>query len=151
MSATAIIVGSDHAGLALKRSLVALLERRGHTVEDVGTHGPESVDYPDFAHAVARGVLAAEPGAKLGLLVCGSGIGVSISANRHPGVRAVVCSEPYSAAMARAHNDANVLCLGARVVGTGLAENILDAFLAGAFEGGRHARRVGKIEPSADS
>ena len=139
-----IIVGSDHAGLPLKEPLVALLRERGYEVEDVGTTDASSVDYPDFGHRVARAVASGEH--ELGLLVCGSGIGMSITANRHPGVRAVVCSEPYSAAMARAHNDANVLCLGARVVGAGLAESILDAFLEGEFEGGRHARRVGKIE-----
>ncbi len=142
-----IIAGSDHAGLELKRALVASLRARGVEVEDIGADGPESVDYPDFAHAVARAI--ASGAHSLGLLVCGSGVGMSISANRHAGVRAVVCSEPYSAAMARAHNDANVLCLGARVVGGGLAETILDAFLAASFEAGRHARRVDKIEPSA--
>jgi ribose 5-phosphate isomerase B len=140
-----ILVGGDHAGLALKQPLVAFLRQRGLEVEDVGTHDPTSVDYPDYAHRVARGVRAGE--APLGLLVCGSGVGVSIAANRHEGVRAVVCSEPYSAAMARRHNDANVLCLGARVVGLGLAESIVVAFLDNEFEGGRHEKRVAKIEP----
>jgi len=140
-----IILGADHAGLALKDALAARLRDRGWDVDDVGTETPESVDYPDFGHRVARAIASGEH--TLGLLVCGSGVGMSISANRHPGVRAVVCSEPYSAQMARAHNDANVLCLGARVVGPGLAESILDAFLDSEFEGGRHARRVGKIEP----
>ncbi|MCB9597489.1 MAG: ribose 5-phosphate isomerase B [Sandaracinaceae bacterium] len=144
--ASRIIVGADHAGLPLKGPLVAHLKERGFEVEDVGTHGPESVDYPDFGHRVASAVAAGEH--ELGLLICGSGVGMSITANKHDGVRAVLCSEPYSAAMARAHNDANVLCLGARVVGPGLAEAILDAFLGGAFEGGRHARRVAKIEPA---
>ncbi len=141
-----IIAGADHAGLPLKESLVAWLRERGWDVEDVGTHDAASVDYPDFAHRVATAVAAGDP--PLGLLVCGSGVGMSITANRHPGVRAVVCSEPYSAAMARAHNDANVLCVGARVVGAGLAAAILEAFLGGAFEGGRHERRVSKIEPA---
>lgn len=145
-SAMRIVVGSDHAGSSLKRALVERLGARGWTVEDVGTHDERSCDYPDFAHALARRVTAGT--AALGLLVCGSGVGMSIAANRHAGVRAVVCSEPYSAAMARRHNDANVLCLGSRVVGLGLAEQILDAFLEGAFEGGRHALRVGKIEPA---
>ncbi len=143
---TRIIVGADHAGLPLKRALLDALEARSCSFEDVGTHDEGSCDYPDFAHRVARAV--AEGQVPLGLLVCGSGVGMSISANRHPGVRAVVCSEPYSAAMARRHNDANVLCLGARVVGVGLAEAILDAFLQAEFEGGRHARRVAKIEPA---
>jgi len=141
-----IIVASDHAGLPLKEPLAALLKERGWDVEDIGTNVPDSVDYPDFAHPLARAIASGEH--TVGLLVCGSGVGVSISANRHAGVRAVLCSEPYSAAMARSHNDANVLCLGARVVGPGLAEAILDAFLSGEFEGGRHARRVGKIEPA---
>ena len=140
-----IIVGSDHAGLPLKGLLVTRLGELGWEVEDIGTHDAASVDYPDFGHRVAGAV--ASGAHALGLLVCGSGVGMSITANRHAGVRAVVCSEPYSAAMARAHNDANVLCLGARVVGPGLAERILDAFLEGRFEGGRHQRRVDEIEP----
>lgn len=143
-----IILGADHAGLPLKDALAARLRERGWDVDDVGTATADSVDYPDFAHRVAGAIASGEH--SRGLLVCGSGIGMSISANRHAGVRAVVCSEAYSAQMARAHNDANVLCLGARVVGVGLAETILDAFLDGEFEGGRHARRVGKIEPSAE-
>lgn len=138
-----VLVGADHAGLSLKRALVARLEEGGHEVVDVGTHDDASCDYPDFAHAIARRVAAGEG---MGLLVCGSGVGMSMAANRHPGVRAVVCSEPYSAAMARRHNDANVLCLGARVVGAGLAEQIVDAFVAAEYEGGRHARRVAKLD-----
>jgi ribose 5-phosphate isomerase B len=137
------IVGADHAGLGLKRALLGVLEARGCTYEDVGTHDEASCDYPDFAHRVARAVSSGEA---LGLLVCGSGVGMSIAANRHDAVRAVVCSEPYSAAMARKHNDANVLCLGSRVVGVGLAEEILVAFLEAEFEGGRHVRRVAKID-----
>lgn len=140
-----LLVGADHAGLPLKEALVAHLRAQGHEVNDLGTHAPDSVDYPDFAHRVASGV--ANGDAPLGLLVCGSGVGMSITANKHAGVRAVVCSEPYSAKMGRRHNDANVLCLGARVVGVDLAIDILEAFLAAEFEGGRHARRVGKIEP----
>lgn len=139
-----VVVGADHAGLALKRDLVAALGEWGVTVEDLGTHDDKSVDYPDFAHVVATRV--AKDRSELGLLVCGSGIGMSIAANRHSGARAVVCSEGYSAKMARAHNDANILCLGARVVGAGLARDILRAFLDGTFEGGRHAGRVAKIE-----
>lgn len=139
-----IAVASDHAGLILKTAIVAALEERGHEVLDLGTDGTASVDYPDFAHAVAEKVVAGE--APLGVLVCGSGIGMSLSANRHAGVRAVVCSDTFSARMARMHNDANVLCVGERVVGGGLALDILDAFLGASFEGGRHARRVGKIE-----
>lgn len=139
-----IAVGSDHAGLNLKRAVVKALGERGHEVLDLGTDSAESVDYPDFAHAVAAKVVSGD--APLGVLICGSGIGMSLSANRHAGVRAVVCSDTFSARMARMHNDANVLCMGERVVGEGLALDILDAFLGASFEGGRHARRVGKIE-----
>ncbi len=139
----AVALGADHAGFHLKDALKDRLQRRGHPVRDVGTHGPESVDYPDYAAEVAR--LLTSGDCSLGLLVCGTGVGMSIAANRFPEVRAVVCSEPYSARMARAHNDANVLCLGARVVGEGLADEILDAFLEASFEGGRHARRVAKL------
>lgn len=129
----------------MKRELVRVLEERGLEVHDVGTHDESSSDYPDFAHAVATKVEKGE--ADLGVLVCGTGVGMSISANRHRGVRAVVCSECFSARMAREHNDANVLCVGQRVVGPGLAREILAAFLDAKFEGGRHERRVGKIEP----
>jgi ribose 5-phosphate isomerase B len=139
-----IIVGGDHAGLGLKRALVEALTSGGYAVEDIGSHDEISTDYPDYARRVAAKV--ANGDAPLGLLVCGTGVGMSIAANRHAGVRAVVCSEPFSAMMARRHNDANVLCLGARVVGAGLAQEILDVFLATAFEGGRHARRVAKID-----
>ncbi len=139
-----IAVGSDHAGLNLKGAVVKALGERGYEVLDLGTDSAESVDYPDFAHAVAAKVVSGD--APLGVLICGSGIGMSLSANRHPGVRAVVCSDTFSARMARMHNDANVLCMGERVVGEGLALDILDAFLGASFEGGRHARRVGKIE-----
>jgi ribose 5-phosphate isomerase B len=138
-----IAIGADHAGFRLKEDLKALLGRRGHDVEDLGTGGDVSVDYPDFAVRVARAV--AEGRAERGLLVCGTGIGMSMTANKVPGVRAAVCTDDFTARMARAHNDANVLCLGARVLGTGVAESALEAFLATAFEGGRHERRVEKI------
>jgi ribose 5-phosphate isomerase B len=142
--AESIVVACDHAGLALKQDVVAALEEMGHSVEDLGTHGPESVDYPDYAHRAAQ--LITEGKHRFAVLVCGTGVGMSIAANKHPGIRAVVCSEPYSAAMARRHNDANVLCMGARVVGPGLAREILEAFLGQEFEGGRHERRVAKLE-----
>lgn len=141
-----IVIAADHAGLPLKKELVELLGEAGRTVIDLGTHDAASVDYPDYAHRVAGLVSGPAPEHRFGILVCGSGVGMSMAANRHPGVRAVVCSEPYSAAMARRHNDANVLCLGARVVGPGLAWDIVEAFLVVEFEGGRHERRVGKIE-----
>lgn len=140
-----LVIGSDHAGLALKRELAHLAMDLGWDVRDVGTHSSESTDYPDYAHRVAEAVAE---GQGLGLLVCGTGIGMCMAANRHEGVRAAVCSDMYSATMSREHNDANVLCLGARVVGVGLASEILKAFLGARFEGGRHARRVSKIEPS---
>jgi ribose 5-phosphate isomerase B len=139
-------VGCDHAGLELKQSLVAELVRRGLAVRDFGTDSSASCDYPDFAHALGSALEAGE--IERGLLVCGTGVGMSISANRHAGVRAVVCSEPLSARMARKHNDANVLCLGARVIGSDTAQDILAAFLDAEFEGGRHAKRVAKITPA---
>jgi len=135
-------VASDHAGLELKRALVIELEKRG-IVREFGTTTSESCDYPDFAHAVARAIEAGE--IERAILVCGTGVGMSIAANRHAGVRAVVCSEPLSARMSRQHNDANVLCIGSRVVGIGTAIDIVDAFLGAAFEGGRHTARLAKI------
>jgi ribose 5-phosphate isomerase B len=133
----------DHAGLELKRALVTELEKRGIAVRDFGTTTSDSCDYPDFAHAVGRAIETGE--IERAILVCGTGVGMSITANRHAAVRAVVCSEPLSARMSRQHNDANVLCIGARVVGAGTAIDIVDAFLGTTFEGGRHATRVAKI------
>jgi ribose 5-phosphate isomerase B len=141
-----IVVASDHAGLLLKQEVVAALREMGHFVEDLGTDSPESVDYPDYAHRAAK--LVVEGKHRFAVLLCGSGVGMCIAANKNRGIRAVVCSEPYSAAMARRHNDANVLCMGARVVGTGLAREILEAFFSQRFEGGRHERRVAKLEPT---
>jgi ribose 5-phosphate isomerase B len=143
MAKGTIGLASDHAGLELKEILAAELRRRGLALRDFGTHDKASCDYPDFAHALARGLEESSIG--LGVLVCGTGVGMSIAANRHPAVRAVVCSEPLSARMARRHNDANVLCLGARVIGPDTALDVLDAFLGAEFEGGRHAGRVAKI------
>lgn len=138
-----VVIGSDHAGLQLKAELQAHLESLGHGVRDVGTHTTDSCDYPEFAEAVGRSVIAGE--ADWGLLVCGTGIGMCISANKVPGIRAAVVSDTFSARMTRLHNNANVLCLGERVVGGGLAKEILDAWLSAEFEGGRHQRRVNKI------
>ena len=143
--AKTLIVGSDHAGLELKRELSGVAAELGYEVVDLGTHTSESTDYPDYAHQVANAVSRGEG---LGLLVCGTGLGMSMAANRHPGVRAAVCGDVFSASMARQHNEANVLCIGARVVGAGLAAEIVKAFLSASFEGGRHERRVNKIEPS---
>jgi ribose 5-phosphate isomerase B len=139
-----VALGCDHAALSLKLSLKGQLEQMGAEVIDVGTHTEASCDYPDFAHAVAEGVAAGRY--DRGVLICGTGLGMSYAANRHAGVRAAVCTNEYLARMARAHNDANVLCLGARVVGPGLAEAILHAFMETAFDGDRHARRVAKVE-----
>jgi ribose 5-phosphate isomerase B len=138
-----LIVGSDHAGLDLKRELAVVAAELGYEVVDLGTQSSDSTDYPDYAHQVADAVARGEG---LGLLVCGTGIGMSMAANRHPGVRAALCGDMYSASMARQHNDANVLCVGARVIGPGLAAKVLEAFLGASFEGGRHERRVHKID-----
>jgi len=140
-----IALGSDHAGLALKRAIVEHLGASAgdHTLDDRGTHDAHSVDYPDIAADLSR--VVASGGADLGILVCGTGIGMSMAANRVPGVRAALCTHSYLARMTRAHNDANVLCLGERVVGLGVALDIVDAFITTPFEGGRHARRVEKI------
>ncbi|MCL4078766.1 ribose 5-phosphate isomerase B [Coriobacteriia bacterium Es71-Z0120] len=138
-----IFIGSDHAGFALKEHVKSYLERSGHDVVDVGTHSDESVDYPDYALAVARAVASGE--ADLGVLVCGTGLGMEIAANKVRGVRAVQVMDPELAVMARKHNDANVLTLAGRHTDPQTAERIVDAFVSTAFEGGRHERRVGKI------
>jgi ribose 5-phosphate isomerase B len=139
-----IVVGSDHAGLRLKDHLAAYCAERGHDVQDVGTRSSETSDYPDFAEQVALGIISGS--ADAGIAVCGSGIGIAIAANKLRGIRAARCTSEYDARVARAHNDANVLALGERVTGAGHAEAIVDVFLATAFEGGRHARRVAKID-----
>lgn len=138
-----IAVGCDHGGLELKHALVSCLEGWGWYVLDQGCHSEDSVDYPDYAFAVTSKVTDGE--VELGLLVCGTGIGMCIAANKVPGIRAALCSETYSAEMARKHNDANVLCIGGRVVGVELAQAVLAAFLQASFEGGRHQRRLDKI------
>jgi ribose 5-phosphate isomerase B len=141
-----IALGADHGGVDLKDHIAARLSELGHQVSDLGTHGTNSVDYPDFAVKVADKVASAE--ADRGILVCGTGQGMAITANKVPRVRAGVVSDPFSARMIVEHNDAQVLCLGARVIGSGLADTIVDAFLGAEFEGGRHERRVSKIEPT---
>jgi ribose 5-phosphate isomerase B len=138
-----IAIGSDHAGYAAKEHLKLWLAEHKHEVVDVGTDGTVSVDYPDFAARVGR--LVAQSAAPLGLLICGSGIGMSIAANKIPGIRAAHCTDCYQARVARQHNDANVLCLGARVSGFGVMEDTLESFLGHTFDGGRHAARVAKI------
>ncbi|MBX7491300.1 ribose 5-phosphate isomerase B [Helicobacter turcicus] len=136
-------IASDHAGFTLKGSVLGILEQMGHKVVDLGPMDAERVDYPDFANTLCEKVL--ENAGSFGILICGSGIGMSIAANRHKGIRAALCAEPYSAAMSRAHNDANVLCLGARTIGIGMVEGILKSFCEGVFEGGRHACRIEKL------
>ena len=139
-----IALASDHAGFALKEALKPALAKWGVKFEDLGTHSEASTDYPDYARALASRVAAGQ--FQLGILVCGTGVGMAMAANRHKGVRAAPCSDPYAARMTRQHNDANVLCLGSRIVGAGLAEDIVKAFLDATFEGGRHSGRVAKIE-----
>ena len=144
-----LLVASDHGGFDLKRLLAAHARSLGHEVIDVGPHAADAVDYPDFAHQVARRQLAGE--AERGVLLCGSGIGMAIAANRHPGIRAALCHDAFTAEVARRHNNANVLCLGGRTTGAGVALQILELFLTLAFDGGRHERRVEKIEQIAGS
>ena len=139
-----IAIGSDHAGYAAKEHLKLWLAERGHDAVDLGTNGSGSVDYPDFAARVGSAV--AEGVAPLGVLLCGSGIGMSIAANKIAGIRAAHCTDSYQARVARRHNDANILCLGARVSGLGVMEDTLESFLGHAFDGGRHAARVEKID-----
>ncbi len=137
-------IATDHAGLDLKDYTVELLKQKGHKVVDLGPYDKERVDYPDYAIKVCEAVLADEEAQ--GILICGSGIGMSMAANRHNGIRAALCHDAYTAMVARGHNDANILCFGERIVGKGVAESILDAWIAGSFEGGRHEGRVAKIE-----
>ena len=137
-------IGADHAGIEIKRFVKELFEKKGHTVEDVGPYSTDRVDYPDFAGKVCHAVLANE-GSK-GILICGSGIGMSMAANKFDGIRAALCHNEYSAMMARQHNDANILCLGERVSGYGMVEAIVDAWDSHSFEGGRHEGRIAKID-----
>jgi len=139
-----VAVGADHAGFELKSSLSAQLRELGYNVLDLGTNTSESVDYPDFANAVAQALT--NGGAQYGLLICGSGIGMSIAANRHGGVRAALCHDETTARLAREHNDANVLVLGSRLIGRDDAEKCVRVFFTTDFDGGeRHARRVAKL------
>lgn len=138
-----VAIGSDHAGFALKQHLVATLERLGHGVDDHGTHSAEPVDYPAICAAVGRAVV--DGAADRGIVLGGSGQGEQLAANRVRGVRAALCNDLYTARLSRQHNDANVLAMGGRIVGFGLADEILGLWLATEFEGGRHARRVQQI------
>lgn len=139
-----IAIGSDHRGYAVKGKVVDLLKRLGHDVEDVGTHGAEAVDYPDIAGEVARRV--SKHDSDRGILICGSGIGMAIAANKFPGVRAAPCHDDLTAEMSRRHNDLNVLCLSADMLGEKLIDRMVEIWLATEFEAGRHARRVQKID-----
>jgi ribose 5-phosphate isomerase B len=143
MPAETIAIAADHAGFDLKAVLVDELRKAGHTVIDLGTNSTDSVDYPDFAEAVAKAIKAKQ--AERGVLVCGTGIGISIAANRHKGVRAALCRDSTDARLAREHNDANVLVLGGRTTGVEAARDCLKSFLSTAFSGGRHVRRVEKM------
>jgi ribose 5-phosphate isomerase B len=139
-------IAADHAGFALKAVLGRVLETEGFTVLDFGTNGPDSVDYPDFAHLACAAIESGQ--ARLGVLVCGTGIGMSIAANRHAGIRCALLHDVTGARLTRAHNDANVLAMGARLIGEEVAIDILRTFLATPYEGGRHDRRLSKLTPS---
>jgi ribose 5-phosphate isomerase B len=139
-----IVLSSDHAAIPLRQAIAAHLAAQGHMVRDIGPTSPESTHYPTHGEAAARQVASGE--CELGIILCGTGQGIMMAANKVRGIRCGVCSDPYSARMIRLHNDANMLSLGARVVGEGLALEIVDAFVGAAFEGGRHAVRVGMID-----
>lgn len=139
-----IVLGADHGGYELKNVIKAHLENLGYEVSDVGTNSSDSCDYPIFASRLCETIQNGEN--DLGILVCGTGIGMSMAANKHRGIRAACCSDTFSARLTRLHNNANVLCLGARVLGTGLALDLVDAFVNAEFEGDRHIKRLSLIE-----
>lgn len=138
-----IALGADHGGVDLKNEIKSYLEKKGYEVKDFGTNSHESCDYPDIALPVAESVVAKE--VDFGILICGTGIGISIAANKVPGIRAALCSDTFSAHATREHNNANILAMGQRVVGTGLALDIVETFLNAKFEGDRHINRINKI------
>ncbi len=140
-----IVLGSDHGGFELKKELAEGLREGGYAITDIGTHSTDASDYSDFAHQACRGLLAGK--FDRGILICGTGVGMAISANRHPGVRAVNCMDVFTARYARQHNDTNILTLGGRVIGFGLAWEVVKTWLTTEFSGDpRHVRRIGKIE-----
>ena len=143
MNIKKITVGCDHAAVEMKAQVIEHLRARGIDVIDVGTNSSDSCNYPDFARAVCKNVQ--DGVTELGILICGTGIGMSMAANKHRGIRAAVCSDTFSARLTRQHNDANVLCFGERVVGIGLAIDLVDSFIDAEFEGGKHQRRVDMI------
>lgn len=138
-----IAIGADHGGFELKEHVVKYLKEKGLDVKDYGTYTEDSVDYPDCAKPVCLAVQSGE--AQCGILICGTGIGISIAANKHKGIRAALCGDVYSAKMTKQHNNANILCMGGRVIGRELAFMIVDAWLGAEFEGGRHQNRIDKI------
>ena len=140
-----IIIASDHGGYNLKNKIVEHLKQKGIDTEDFGCYSTESCDYPVYAKIIAEGVMADDNNNTKGILVCGTGIGMSIAANRYKGIRASHCTDTFSARMTRMHNDSNVLCLGERITGTGLAIDIVDIWLNTPFEGGRHQNRINMI------
>ncbi len=140
---TKLIFGCDSAGYTLKNKLIEHFKEEGYDIDDVGSYSDASCHYPEFASKVCEGVLACD--GALGILICGTGIGMSMAANKYNGIRAAVCSDTYSARLTRNHNDANVLCMGARVIGECLATDVAESFVGAEFEGGRHAVRVGMI------
>ena len=139
-----IAIGADHGGYSLKEILIDDLKSSGYDLEDLGTYSTDSVDYPDFSQKVCNQVTQGQ--ADLGILICGTGIGMSIAANKHQGIRAALCGDVYSAKLTRQHNNSNVLCLGARVIGDELAKMIVHTWLDAEFEGGRHQGRLDKLE-----
>ena len=139
-----IVIGSDHAGFELKEAVKAKLEGEGYEIIDVGTYSTESVDYPKYGHAVGRLVASGE--AERGIALCGSGIGISIACNKVPGIRAALCTSVEMAEMCRRHNNANVVCMGARMISQELAFDIIDKWMVTEFEGGKHLRRINEIE-----
>ncbi len=143
MNIKKITVGCDHAAVALKGKVIEHLQSRGIEVIDVGTYTTDSCDYPNYAHAVCKNVQ--EGVTELGILICGTGIGMSMAANKHRGIRAAACSDTFSARLTRAHNNANILCFGERVIGPGLALDLVDSFIDTDFEGGKHQRRVDMV------
>lgn len=144
MTKPIIAIASDHAGVALKASVKEMLAEFAAEVIDLGTQGGDSVDYPDYADAVADAVLSGR--AAYGVAICGSGVGMSIAANRHKGIRAALCMDGLTASLSRRHNDANVLCLGARLIGVEVARDCIRQFLTTPFEGGRHEKRLKKMD-----
>lgn len=138
-----IAIGSDHAGFLMKKDIIKEMQAEGHKIIDCGTYSSESVDYPDIAEAVAGKVLEEDI---MGVLICGTGIGISIAANKIPGIRAALCHDPYSANLAREHNNANVIVVGSRISGIGITLEMIKTFINGKFQGGRHQRRVEKID-----